>query len=271
MASSRRAPQSFSQNFREAPRYFMPTHPAPTTCRAPGAHKRSVRNYLLDSRFQLKYTSYLVGVALVISGVMGSVLYTTTRDMVSESQQGRRGEPARSSRRARRSPRSAAVNITDLAPATARSCSPSSTRRREHDADDQQRSSSEPIAASLRQQQTMLVVAGRRPRAHGRAHRPARHLLHAQGGRAHLQDEAAAQAGGRTGAELPTTRLRKGDELQDFFDAFTQMVDSLPRDSTKSRASNSDRFGEGGGAPRTPRQPAASATRCTRSTCELTR
>src|SRR5271154_4278031 len=61
----------------------------PTTAANPteqtGAHKRSFRNYLLDSRFQLKYTGFLVLVAVAISGVMGAVLYSTTRAMVEES------------------------------------------------------------------------------------------------------------------------------------------------------------------------------------------
>ena len=77
----------------------MPTQPPRISPEQTGAHKRSLRNYLLDSRFQLKYTSYLVLVALVISAVMGSVLYTTTRAMV--------GRAPRSSRRARGSPRRA--------------------------------------------------------------------------------------------------------------------------------------------------------------------
>ena len=48
-------------------------------------YRRSMRNYLLDSRFQLKYTGFLVAVAIVISGVMGAVLYETTRAVVVES------------------------------------------------------------------------------------------------------------------------------------------------------------------------------------------
>jgi len=50
-----------------------------------GAHKRSVRNYLLDSHFQLKYAGLLVIVAVAISGVMGAVLYETTGAVVAES------------------------------------------------------------------------------------------------------------------------------------------------------------------------------------------
>ena len=56
----------------------MPTTAAKTVEQT-GAHKRSMRNYLLDSRFQLKYTGYIVLVAVVISGVTGPSSYTTTR------------------------------------------------------------------------------------------------------------------------------------------------------------------------------------------------
>src|SRR5579863_6346008 len=51
----------------------------------PGTNKRSMRNYLLDSHFQLKYSGFLVLVAVVISGVMGAVLYETTLAVVGES------------------------------------------------------------------------------------------------------------------------------------------------------------------------------------------
>jgi nitrogen fixation/metabolism regulation signal transduction histidine kinase len=50
------------------------------------AHKRSVKNYLIDSRFQLKYTGFIVGVALVISGILVAFLWKTSRDVVAESQ-----------------------------------------------------------------------------------------------------------------------------------------------------------------------------------------
>ena len=60
-----------------------------TTAAAPaektGRHQRSVRNYLLDARFQLKYTSYLVGVALLISIVLGVFLWRTSGKVVEES------------------------------------------------------------------------------------------------------------------------------------------------------------------------------------------
>jgi nitrogen fixation/metabolism regulation signal transduction histidine kinase len=44
--------------------------------------KRSARNYLLDSHFQLKYTSYIVGLTVAISLALGAILYVQTTKTV---------------------------------------------------------------------------------------------------------------------------------------------------------------------------------------------
>ena len=49
------------------------TSPAPTR----SAHRRQVRGYLLDPRFQLKYTGLLVGVVLTVMVALGLVIYRT--------------------------------------------------------------------------------------------------------------------------------------------------------------------------------------------------
>src|SRR6186997_1179306 len=41
----------------------------------PGAPKRRLRNYLLDRRFQLKYTSMVVGVTLIVASILGWFAY----------------------------------------------------------------------------------------------------------------------------------------------------------------------------------------------------
>jgi nitrogen fixation/metabolism regulation signal transduction histidine kinase len=51
-----------------------------------GRHHRSVKNYLLDSHFQLKYTAYLAAVAVVLSVALGSLLWSVSRDVINESQ-----------------------------------------------------------------------------------------------------------------------------------------------------------------------------------------
>jgi nitrogen fixation/metabolism regulation signal transduction histidine kinase len=40
-----------------------------------GAPKRKLRNYLLDKRFQLKYTGMVVGVTLVVTSILGALAY----------------------------------------------------------------------------------------------------------------------------------------------------------------------------------------------------
>lgn len=49
-------------------------------------HKRHLRNYLLDPRFQLKYATWVAAVALVISGALGALLWQTSSEMVEQSQ-----------------------------------------------------------------------------------------------------------------------------------------------------------------------------------------
>lgn len=48
-------------------------------------HRRKLRNYLLDRRFQLKYAGYLFGVAAVLSAVLGYLLFTTSRALIEQS------------------------------------------------------------------------------------------------------------------------------------------------------------------------------------------
>jgi nitrogen fixation/metabolism regulation signal transduction histidine kinase len=57
--------------------------PLPTT----GRHQRRLRNYLLDSHFQLKYTGYLVGIALLFSISLGLLIWRTSAAMIAQSHQ----------------------------------------------------------------------------------------------------------------------------------------------------------------------------------------
>ncbi|MFW5740656.1 MAG: hypothetical protein ACOC1F_09860, partial [Myxococcota bacterium] len=50
-------------------------------------YKRSARNYLLDPRFQLKYTGLLVLIAILLSGVLGAQLWITSQAVIEQSQQ----------------------------------------------------------------------------------------------------------------------------------------------------------------------------------------
>lgn len=50
-----------------------------------GRHQRSIKNYLLDPAFQLKYTGYLVLVALLLSGGLGAIIWGTSQEVLSQS------------------------------------------------------------------------------------------------------------------------------------------------------------------------------------------
>jgi nitrogen fixation/metabolism regulation signal transduction histidine kinase len=60
----------------------QPTSSADVT----GRHQRSAKNYLLDRRFQLKYTGYLVGVAAFLSIALGLLLWSTSAKLIEQSQ-----------------------------------------------------------------------------------------------------------------------------------------------------------------------------------------
>ena len=64
----------------------MTTSAAPAANNARPKYKRSFKNYLLDPRFQLKWTGMIIGVAFVISAIMGVFLYRTSSEVTAESQ-----------------------------------------------------------------------------------------------------------------------------------------------------------------------------------------
>ncbi len=52
-----------------------------------GRQSRQLRNYLLDSRFQLKYSAYLAGMALLLSLGLGLLLWRTSNAVIAQSHQ----------------------------------------------------------------------------------------------------------------------------------------------------------------------------------------
>src|SRR5262245_52350950 len=59
----------------------------PTGVDVKGRHQRSAKNYLLDRRFQLKYTGFLVGIASLLSVALGMILWTTSSEVIHHSHQ----------------------------------------------------------------------------------------------------------------------------------------------------------------------------------------
>jgi methyl-accepting chemotaxis protein len=52
-----------------------------------GRHQRRWKNLLLDPHFQLKYTGYLVAITVLLSASLGAVLYRTSSEVLSQSEQ----------------------------------------------------------------------------------------------------------------------------------------------------------------------------------------
>lgn len=52
-----------------------------------GRHQRRLKNYVLDAHFQFKYTSYLVGIALLFSICLGTLLWRTSEAVIAQSSQ----------------------------------------------------------------------------------------------------------------------------------------------------------------------------------------
>lgn len=70
------------------PSALPPTAPAAVPgARTPGASaKRHLRNYLLDARFQLKFTAYIVAIALCVASILGGFLWTTSKRLMEEAE-----------------------------------------------------------------------------------------------------------------------------------------------------------------------------------------
>jgi hypothetical protein len=62
-----------------------PTSGAPTSGAPSHRGQRRLRNFLLDRHFQLKYSAYLVGVAVFLSVSLGLILWHTSRELITQT------------------------------------------------------------------------------------------------------------------------------------------------------------------------------------------
>jgi methyl-accepting chemotaxis protein len=181
--------------------------------RPPMAHKRSVRNYLLDSRFQLKYAGFLVIVAIAISGVMGAVLYETTVAVVNEST-----ALVTESRKVSEVSR---MNVKDFAPD-----SPELLAEFNKEADAHDHAISDSQASLLRRQQRMIqALVGGLALMVVLIGMLGIYFTHKVAGPLYKMSRLLKEVG--DGKLSVDGSLRKGDELREFFDTFTSMVGSL--------------------------------------------
>jgi len=198
-----------------------------------GSHQRRVRNYLLDSHFQLKYSGFLVAVAVVISGVMGSVLYRTTRAMVEES-----GTVVQESRKVAEEDKKVSevsqMNIKNFAPDSPELLAEFNKESEAHDkvAADQQKAIANQQEALI-QGQTLIIysLVGGLALMVVLIGLLGIYFTHKVAGPVFKMKRLLREVGhGNLHVEA---RLRKGDELQDFFDTFTEMVKGLRDFETK--------------------------------------
>ena len=187
-----------------------------TTATSPeraGAYKRSMRNYLLDSRFQLKYTGFLVIVVVIISGVMGAVLYETTQAVV--------GESTALVEESKKVSEVSRMNIRDLA-----SDSPELLTEFNREADAHDKALGDQQTRLIHRQQLMIEsLVGGLALMVVLIGMLGIYFTHKVAGPVFKMKRLLKQVG--DGHLHVDARLRKGDELVDFFETFTQMVQGL--------------------------------------------
>jgi len=197
------------------------------TAQAPPKYKRSIKNYLLDARFQLKWTGFIIIVALVVSAIMGVFLYRTSSDVTRESQkvieQGKEliKESQKNSDLVKMQIKDQYADTPELADTFNKSA-----KELDGQLQDRHKALLAQQQATLDQQRTMLMslVAGLT-------------LLvvligllgiyftHKVVGPIYKMKMLLRQVG--DGKLNFQGRLRKGDELQDFFEVFAAMVEKL--------------------------------------------
>jgi methyl-accepting chemotaxis protein len=203
----------------------MTTSNFPTT--STGRYKRSFRNLLIDSRFQLKYTGFLVSVAMVVSVLLGGFLYATSREVLDQSQRVV-DESARVVEESRKVSDVVMMSIkdnygqdTDLAQAFNEEAAKSDQKVL-----DQQKMLVLQQRALIRQQQKMLAaLVGALALLVLLIGAFGIWFTHKISGPIYKMKMLLRQVG--DGRLVFNGRLRKGDELQDFFEAFSSMVDKL--------------------------------------------
>lgn len=218
-----------------------------------GTYKRSVRNYLIDSRFQLKYTGLIVAVTVVISGVLGAFLWRTSRELVAESQvlatQGQTliDQSQQLINESKKVSEVTKMNIKNLG-----YDDPSLTADFTKEADEydkqveakqqaliKQQNDLVRQQASIVHQQSMMIYAV----VGGLALMVVLiglfgiYFTHKVAGPVFKMKRLLKQVG--EGDLTVEARLRKGDELQEFFEAFGSMVESL-RERQKRRIDELD-------------------------------
>jgi nitrogen fixation/metabolism regulation signal transduction histidine kinase len=197
------------------------------TSPASGSHKRLVRNYLLDSHFQLKYAGFLVAVAIVISGVIGAVLYSTARAMVGESAKVVE-ESHKASDESRKVSDVSRMNVRQLAPESPELIAEFNRQAEGYDkaiADHEKAVTVQQESLVERQRFMIGSLVGGLALMVALIGLLGIYFTHKVAGPLFKMNRLLKQVG--EGNLRVEARLRKGDELQAFFETFTHMVSGL--------------------------------------------
>jgi sensor histidine kinase YesM len=193
------------------------TMSAPTAA-APVKHpqyKRSFKNYLIDSRFQLKYTGMILAVAIVISAVLGIFLWETSGEVVQESQ-----------KVVEQSKKVSDVVKMSIKDDPVYGDNPDLAQAFNSAAAEQDNKILAQQAALVHQQHSMLyTLVGALAVMVFMIGVLGIFITHKVAGPIYKMKLLLRQVA--DGKLKVAARLRKGDELQDFFDVFAHMVDKL--------------------------------------------
>jgi methyl-accepting chemotaxis protein len=213
--------------------------PAPSSPAKTGRQQRRLRNFLLDKGFQLKYAGMLAAVAIVVSAIFGVGLWVTSQRLVLQGQdlvkQGqetvRRGQLAITERKKVNAV--VAMNITkaygddpdltkEFKDQTDDSKLEEEQKRLESDA-----ASLEKQAADLKSQATslFLIIVGALAVLVVCIGFAGIVVTHKVAGPVFKMQRMFGQVG--DGHFSVRERLRKGDEMQTFFEAFEKMLGRL--------------------------------------------
>jgi nitrogen fixation/metabolism regulation signal transduction histidine kinase len=207
------------------------TTSAPAAGAAPNKtrYKRSFKNYLIDSRFQLKYTGLILLIAVAISGVLGVFLWRTSGEVVMESQ-----KVVEQSRQVVEQSKKVSdvvkMSIRDDPvygenPELADTFNAAAVEQ-DNKIVAQQDAAIGQQAALVRQQRTMLyALVGALAVMVFLIGVLGIYFTHKVAGPVYKMKILLRQVA--EGKLHVAARLRKGDELQDFFDVFARMVDNL--------------------------------------------
>jgi nitrogen fixation/metabolism regulation signal transduction histidine kinase len=193
------------------------------------AHRRSAKNYLIDRNFQLKYAGFLAGTTLLVSVVLGVLLFRTGSEAITQGQKTvERGQLV--IQQSRKVSQVVAMNIAKEYkddPELAKTFGEEAAKDEQKLKDEQKRLEDD-ASFLAKQQQTLLgalvatlafLVVGVAMLGIVFTHKVAGPIFKMK----RLLGEVGA------GKLVVRERLRRGDELQDFFEVFEQMVDELRR------------------------------------------